>query len=167
MPQWLHLQPWNGGLCTDLCADLRGWESGYTFKWIALKFRAHHMLKASGTAKWGAGMEGDADFYYCTIQNFFICVLAKMLCQVTILMKSLLPCKSYNYLVTTPGSMKIKDLAHYPWDSRDALHMLYLQTDVLQHRAVCLPNRKLLKCCRRAQSNSRPSLSQFRFLESE
>lgn len=72
------------------------------------------MLKASGSAKWGAGMEGDADLYYRTIWIFCICVLAKILCQVTILMKSLLPCESYNYLVTTPGSMKIKDLAqHY------------------------------------------------------
>lgn len=73
------------------------------------------MLKAGGSAKWGAGARGDADFYYSTIRIFYIYVLAKMLCQVTILMESLLPCKSYNYLVTTPGSMKIKDLAqHYP-----------------------------------------------------
>lgn len=169
VPQWLHLQPWDRELCTDICAAVQGWGSGCAFKCIALKFSAQHVLKTS--AKWGVGVEGDADFYHCTIWIFYICILAKMLCQFTILMKSLLPCKSYNYLVTTPGSMKIKDLAqHYPWDSRDtrnALHTLYLQTDVRQHRAVCLPSRNLLKCCREAQNDNRPSLTQFRFLESE
>lgn len=44
-------------LCPDLCAGVQEGGSGDTFKCIALKFRAQHMLKASGSAKWGAGGE--------------------------------------------------------------------------------------------------------------
>lgn len=91
-------------------------------------------------------------FYYCAICNFYICVLEKMVCQVTILIKSLLLCKSRNYLVTTPGSIKIEDLAQqYPKDTRETLPhtRIFKQTYANIELFVCLPNRNLLKCCRR------------------
>ena len=108
-------QPLNWLLRTNLCAGAQRWDLGSPFRCTALKIRAQHVLKASATVKWSGGgtrllllynFVFYLDFYYCTIWNFYVRIREKMVCQVTILIESLLPCRSYNYLVMTPNSVK-------------------------------------------------------------
>lgn len=97
---------------------------------------------ASAESQGWCKMEWGKKTCYCTVLNFCICMLVKMVCQVTILIKSLLSCKSYNYSATTPGSIKIKDLApHYSQDTRETLlliHHVFKQTSVSTELCVCL-----------------------------
>lgn len=132
-------------------------------------------------SQWRCKMEGGKDlflhnfefyldFYYCTIWNFYIHILEKMVCHVTSLTKPLLPYKSYNYLVMTPGSIKMKDLAHstgdFPQDTRETLLLIH-RIFICQEKVVSLPNRSLPTCCRRQKAAQKNGSSELRFLGSE